>query len=269
MGGGTRRVGQRRRARRSLSRLMDQPEHAVVIHYSCESFYDRMSACSPRITSIAVANLESAQASSFSIHQMAERQGYPLSEIGAHYDELERLMLDEFYQYVRAHSGYWWVHWNMKNINYGFQALAHRYRVLEGQPVDIEESKLFDLAHVLHDLYGPGYIGHPRLTKLVEKNNISDKDFLSGKEEAEAFEKGDYVRLHFSTLRKVEVIATIARRAEDGSLRTDASCLDMYGSYLHAADEWISQNSLARLTSYVFAVVGFGAAVLQILDWIR
>jgi len=40
---------------------------AWVIHYSCESFYDRPNGASPRITSIAVRKLDSGQTLSFSI----------------------------------------------------------------------------------------------------------------------------------------------------------------------------------------------------------
>ena len=121
MGQAARKIQRRKKALKKLDEVMSHPEHVVVIHYSCESFYDRPDGSSPRITSIAVANLESAQTSSFSIHQVAEREGVSLEGIEAHYDHLERLMLDEFYEYVRIHSGYTWLHWNMRSIHYGFQ----------------------------------------------------------------------------------------------------------------------------------------------------
>ena len=48
---------------------------------------------SPRITSIAVRNLESGQTDSFSIHQIAEEKKLPFVEISNHYDaELEYAM---------------------------------------------------------------------------------------------------------------------------------------------------------------------------------
>jgi hypothetical protein len=106
----SRRIQRRRRALKKLDEVMSDPEHVIVIHYSCESFYDRPDGSSPRITSIAVANLESGQTSSFSIHQAAERKGIPPDRIKEHYNELERLMLDEFYEYVRTHAGYKWLH---------------------------------------------------------------------------------------------------------------------------------------------------------------
>ena len=81
-------------ARQRLNSLFSDRSNVWVIHYSCESFYDRPNGASPRITSLAVRCLDSAQTHSFSIHQVAERQKVPFAEIEARYDELERQMLD-------------------------------------------------------------------------------------------------------------------------------------------------------------------------------
>ena len=269
MAAGLWRIRRRREALKKLNEVMNNAEHVIVIHYSCESFYDRPDGSSPRITSIAVANLKSAQTNSFSIHLMAEREGVSPTAISSHYNELERLMLDEFYEYVRRHTGYKWLHWNMKNIHYGFQAIAHRYRVLGGEPLVVQETDLVDLPRLLYAIYGPRYARHPRLQYLVEKNRISAKDFLPGSEEAAAFKRGEYVKLHFSTLRKVDIIATIAQRAYDGSLRTDATWKDIYGFYPQAISEWLSEHWLVHLVGVVFAVIGFIASVVQIWEWLH
>ncbi len=184
-----------------------------VIHYSCESFYNRPNGASPRITSIAVRRLDSGQTLSFSIHQVAEERGVPFAEIEAHYDALERQMLGAFYAHVGGHRGMRYLHWNMRDINYGFAAIEHRFRVLKGEPVVVDDDKKIDLARLFIDIYGVGYVGHPRLENLLEKNSIKPRDFLTGPQEAEAFENRNYVGLHQSTLRKVDVIANIAQRA--------------------------------------------------------
>ena len=84
---------------------MNNPDFVVVIHYSCESFYDRPNGTSPRITSIAVRNLASGQTTSFSIHQVAERRKM-LNNIEEHYDNLEKEMLDDFNNYIHSHSNF-------------------------------------------------------------------------------------------------------------------------------------------------------------------
>jgi hypothetical protein len=78
---------------RTLDQLFRDSANCWVIHYSCESFYDRPEGRSPRITSIAVRKLDTAQTLSFSIHRLAERRKIPFSDIEGHYDNLERAML--------------------------------------------------------------------------------------------------------------------------------------------------------------------------------
>ena len=81
---------------KTLDRIFADAANVWTIHYSCESFYDRPEGRSPRITSIAIRKLDSAQTDSLSIHQVAERQNVPFDEISQRYDELERQMLNEF-----------------------------------------------------------------------------------------------------------------------------------------------------------------------------
>ena len=129
-----------REAKKQLTNISHDCNNVIVIHYSCESFYDLPDGASSRITSIAVQNLATGQTESFSIHQIAERSTeFPIREIDTHYDELEKKMLGEFYDYAKNHQSHTWLHWNMRNINYGFAALEHRYKVLGGKPFEIHE----------------------------------------------------------------------------------------------------------------------------------
>lgn len=246
--------------------VMNDASHSFVIHYSCESFYERPEGTSPRITSIAVRNIESGQTNSFSIHQVAERRGLRASQINQHYDDLERKMLDEFYAFVDRHRNYNWVHWNMRDINYGFQAIEHRYRVLGGDPIEIQERSKLDLARVMVNFYSVKYIGHPRLQKLVEKNRITDRDFLSGAEEAAAFEEADYVKLHLSTLRKVDVMANIAHRFDEGTLETNAGFRDKYGIHPQAIVELVREHWIIGLISIFVVLIAFGSAIFWLLS---
>jgi hypothetical protein len=267
MGQAWKKVQKHRQAKSKLAELMSKADQVIVIHYSCESFYDRPDGSSPRITSIAVRNLESGQTTSFSIHQVAERKRYSASDLEKHYDQLERLMLDEFYDYVHRHGTHTWLHWNMRDINYGFPAIAHRYKVLQGDPEEISESKLVDLSRLLIAIYGVAYIQRPRLPSLVEKNLITHRDFLNGKAEADAFIDKQYVKLHQSTLRKVDVLANIVERAADGSLKTNSNRKDIYGDYLTAFVELIKENPVVSsgvgVVSFVSAVAGIFALFLK------
>ncbi len=260
MGQAWKKIQKHREAKNQLSDLINKTDKVIVIHYSCESFYDRTDGSSPRITSIAVRNLESSQTTSFSIHQVAERKQFSASDLEQHYNELEKLMLDEFYDYVRRHSSHLWLHWNMRDINYGFPAIEHRHKVLQGQPEYIHESQLVDLSRLLVSIYGRNYIQHPRLSSLVEENSISNRDFLDGKIEADAFTNKQYVKLHQSTLRKVNVIAKIVELAGDDSLKTNSKKQDIYGNYFTAFFELIKEHPIISgaitLTSLASAIIG-------------
>lgn len=269
MGRAIRLVQKRNTAFDKISEIMTRALTVSVIHYSCESFYDRPDGTSPRITSIAIRNLENGQTISFSIHQMAEREGVSIENIAENYDQLENVMLNEFYEYVQSHITHLWLHWNMRDINYGFHAIAHRCQVLGGSPIDIPEANRVDLARLITAIYGVGYIGHPRLQKLVEKNKISNKDFLAGADEAEAFENREFVKLHLSTLRKVDILANIIERVDNRSLKTNSTWKDMYGNNFVAIGEQIKENWLVQIILFIFAIIGFIVSILQIIDWLK
>lgn len=257
MGHELRRLRKRRETKKRIDELASRENTVLAVHYSCESFYDRPEGRTPRITSIAVRNVASGQTESFSIHKVAEQDGTPFAEIDAKYDALEKTMLDEFFNYVRGHQGHVWVHWNMRDINYGFAAIEHRYQILGGEPVKIEESNKFDLARAMVALYGIGYVGHPRLQNLIKKNKITDRDALSGKEEANAFDRKEYVKLHQSTLRKVDIMANVFERAVDKSLKTNARWHEVYGVSPKVLAEIVKEN-------WVFALSGLIATILSL-----
>jgi hypothetical protein len=257
-------VERRRAARKEIEDISKNKSHTLVIHYSCESFYDRNDGRTPRITSIAIRNFASGQTESFSIHKVAELSGCSPEQIEARYDELEKKMLGEYYEYLEAHLTYEWIHWNMRDINYGFAAIEHRYRVLKGKPkARLDESRKHDLSRIMVALYGPDYIGHPRMTVLMDKNGIKALNFLVGAEEAAAFENKEFVKLHQSTLRKVDVIANICERVIDGTLKTDANWRDKYGIHPGALMELAVKHWMFSLFGLVVGVAGLLIPFIQ------
>jgi hypothetical protein len=254
---------QRRGAQRQLLELFAGRESVRIIHYSCEHFDDRPTGASPRITSIAIRRLDSGQTRSFSIHQIAEIRGVEIANIAAHYNDLEMRMLEEFYTYVAslAEANVRYVHWNMRDANYGFAAIEHRLRVLGGVPGLIPESSRYDLSRMLLDIYGTNYIEHPRLEQLANKNKITAMRFLSGADEAQAFQRGDYVALHQSTLRKVDVLADIAERARRGTLRTNSNWWTQNGGNIRGVLAWVASNAAISFGLTLFGAIMGALAV--------
>ena len=243
----------RNKALKHLEEISSKEEYVLIIHYSCENFYDRPEGKTSRVTSIAVRNFASGQTSSFSIHKVAKLQGVAFGDIDAKYDRLEKKMLTEFYEFMSQHKTYDWVHWNMRDINYGFQAIEHRFNELKGEKLEVlDESRKFDLARGLIAIFGNEYIEHPRLVRLMDKNNITDRDLLEGDSEAEAFENKEFVKLHQSTLRKVDVIANILDRLIDGSIKTNATWKERYGIHPKIILEYIAKHwALTLVTSLI------------------
>jgi len=98
------RIKNRRETLRRLREIDDRRDTTLVIHYSCESFFERPDGSTPRVTSIAVRNLASGQTESFSIHKVAELKKVPLAQITGHYNQLEKEMLDEFAEFLQRNS---------------------------------------------------------------------------------------------------------------------------------------------------------------------
>lgn len=256
------RLRERREAISQLREIRRNARNAFVIHYSCESFYDTVDGKTARVTSIAVRNLATGQTYSFSIHKLAEQQGYTLADVPNHYDELERRALDEFFDFLRAHPGHTLLHWNMRDINYGFPALEHRYKVLKGNPYKVPDEKKFDLARAMVSIYSRSYIGHGddgRFLNVCRFNKVTDKDALTGAQEANAFEQQQYVKLHQSTLRKVDMMANVFERAEDGSLETKARWREIYGLHPKVVVEFIREHWVWSLIAMVAVIVGLVA----------
>lgn len=259
MGKTLRRIRTHKKAKQTINGFYDNDSHCLIIHYSCESFYDIKDGKTPRITSIAVRYLQTAQTKSFSIHKVAELKQIPLDQINGNYDQLEKDMLKEFYKFVEEHKDYKWIHWNMRDINYGFEALKYRATVLGTKTYDIKDENKFDLARLLIDKYGKGYSSHPRLPSILEMNKISSKHWLNGDEEAMAFDNKEYVKLHQSTLAKVDVIENILKLTAEESLKTKSKLKDIYGIspqglFELAKDHWIYSLVLILLSALLGAI---------------
>ena len=249
--------------RNFIKEVKGHPENFYVIHYSCQSLYDDNEALSPRITSIAITHYATEQTVSFSTHSIAEELHILREDVQDRFDKVECQLLQEFYAFIRDRRDKNWIHWNMRNLTYGFEHLEHRYRVLGGRdaPIIPVERRL-NLNDLLADRYGDEYAAHPKLKSLMELNGGIHRDFLSGEEEVQAFKINEFIRMHNSTLCKVGFLHSVIRKLSKGKLHTASRGLGV-------ALDRIFEGRPAKSIGLLATVLTISVTIWQIWLWIR
>ncbi|WP_291117874.1 hypothetical protein [Empedobacter sp. UBA7248] len=258
----SKRLIERSEGQKLLNLILEDKNKSLIIHYSCESFVTSHGR-TPRITSICLRYLASSQTKSFSIHLQAQFENKDFNNLTTEeYDLLEKKMLEEFYKFSKSHKEYKWIHWNMRDSNFGFDAIANRYRILGGESFQIDDDRRYDFPRILGKLYTYGYEENQpygRLLNLANRNNISIKDALKGKEEAEAFDNKEYLKLHKSSLKKVDIIESIIDRADKNELKVNTTAKQIYGLSISGIIEIVKNNWILILI-WTIVVYIFGAA---------
>jgi len=239
--------------------LKKHPENFYIIHYSCQSLYDDNEGLSPRITSIAISHFATEQIISFSTHAIAEELGIARENVREKFDEIELNLLTNFYSFVRERKDKFWVHWNMRNLTYGFEHLEHRFRVLgKNDAAVIPVERRVNLNDMLSDRYGSNYAGHPRLPSLMKINGGEHRHFLNGQEEVEAFREDQFIKMHNSTLCKVGFFHSVIRKMVRGTLKTSSKG---WGALL----DRLFESRFAKAVALIGTLVSLGIAAWQFL----
>lgn len=232
------------------------PDRYYIIHYSSQSLYDELLAPgenSPRITSIVVMHMSTRQTVTFAMHAIAEEIGISKEDVENRYDEIERAILTRFYAFARDRREKLWIHWNMRNVVFGFEHLEHRYRVLtKEEPPAIPVELRRNLNDLFKERYGSGFAPDPRMLGLMELNGPRDPRFLTGSEEAEAFKRKDFIRMNSSTISKVEFFRHALSLAMQGRLKTAGH------SFFVTIDRLLDGRAarIAALVASVIAILG-------------
>lgn len=245
-----------------LNKIYSAKEKSLIVHYSCESFITNHGK-TPRVTSICIRFLESAQTKSFSIHLQAQFDKMDFNNLSDEdYDKLEKKVLSDFYEFAENHKKFNWIHWNMRNSNFGFEAVANRYKILDGKPFIIDEDRRYDFPRILSKIYTHKYeedFPYGRLLNLANRNSIDTRDALKGKDEAEAFDNKQYLELHKSTLRKLDIIDYIIDRTYKNELIVISKKKDIYGYTIPGIIE-IVKNNWILLGTWTILIYILGAA---------
>ena len=247
-----------------FSKIKKSPKYFYIIHYSSESLFgEEKNVKSPRITSVAVMQFETRQTKSFSLHAVAEELGFTPDQVEENYDAIERELLTQFFNFARDRRSHYWLHWNMRNQVFGFEHLEHRYRVTaQEEPPEIPVEQRINISDVLNEYYGDQYADDPKMLSLMKLNGDQPQGLLTGGEEAECFKNKDFIRMHASTLAKVNFFYSVIRKALQGKLKTK-------GRSLGARADTLLESRSARMFTLVSAIIGIPSAIAWIISALR
>ena len=249
-------------ARDFRKEIKKHADRFYVIHYSCQSLNDDNEGLSPRITSIAVSFLGNSQVVSFSTHAVAEELGISRDDVPDKLDDIERLLLSKFYDFVRDKRDKYWVHWNMRSLTFGFEHIEHRANVLRLNNVPvIPIERRINLSDMLGSWYGPDYVADPKMSSLMDLNGGIHREFLTGLEEVEAFKSKEFIKLHKSTLSKVGFFDKVLRKWIKGELRTKANSFWV----------WIDrtfESRTAKLVAFLGTLASLVSVPLSLILWV-
>jgi hypothetical protein len=247
-----------------FKKVKQYPDRFYIIHYSSQSLFDAdAGGLSPRITSIVIRHYHTGQTVSFSTHTVAEYLGILKDDVEKKYDDIERELLTQFYDFIRDRREKYWIHWNMRNVTFGFEHLEHRYRVLvHKDPPSIPVEVRLNLNDILKRRYGDDYAEDPRMLSLMELNGERVQSFLTGAEEAEAFKAKDFIRMNSSTIAKVGFFSFVISASVRGKLKTSGHGI------LNFIDKLLESRSsrvVAALGVLITLIVGF----TQLAIWLK
>jgi len=202
------------------------------------------------------------QTVTFAMHAVAEELGIPRIEVASRYDDVERAILERYYAFARDRREKTWVHWNMRNVVFGFEHLEHRYRVLtKAEPPSIPVEVRVNLNDVFKQRYGSNYAADPKMQTLMDLNGPRDPRFMTGSEEAKAFLATDFIRMHSSTICKVEFFRHALELSVKGRLKTA-------GTGLFVRLDRFLESRLARVVTFITTAIAFAGSLYAIVAWL-
>lgn len=265
------RLKERREGLEVINQLNNSHSKVLIIHYSCESFFNTQGR-TPRVTAICIKNRVTNETKSFSIHLKAEKLKLKCFEMtNEDYEKCEVEFLKDFFQYLSGKRGYILLHWRMKNAKYGFEALINRFNILTQKPKRLDwlinETK-YDLSKLFEQIYSKHYEfdnkrGHEkgRILNLANRNKILGGSSLTGKEESNAFDSKEYLKMHDSTLQKIDILDEFLNLAYKKELKVASNVTQIYGFSINGIIEIVKNNKL--LTILVSVVLYFLGAAFE------
>lgn len=196
------------------------------------------------IASILVRFLDKSDTREFSIVLTADKHNIGLEDIESYYAELEFDILKKFSSFLREHSNYIWLHWDMETVKHSFSDIKHRFEKLalkKEEPIpifgkknddsiesisginfpEIPKNNKIDLNYFLELLYGDDYASDKdKLKELIELNKVRHKEeYLSEEDILKEFKNKNFEAVRASLKFKVDYIAAIPTLIKEKRLK--------------------------------------------------
>lgn len=197
-----------------LTAALHQGEPLIAVHYAGESFLTARDH-PPAVAGISIYDLHSLEVIGFN------RADSPpaVADTGR-----EIALLERFYRHLEELDDQRVLHWNANRPEYGFAALATRYRFLTGHaPPAPRPRRLYDVDALIAARHGPNYAPHGRLETIARINGLDVRSFRQSTAEARLFERSDWQALGRSSAGKARVIGELLRLLVAGTLRTSST----------------------------------------------
>lgn len=242
-------------AKSQIKEISVNKDQFIIVNYS----YINIREEGTRIVAIAIKEINTGESKIFSIEKTAEIKKIPFDEILNKYDEIEKEMLKKFFSYVKRKSSYNWIHWEMNNSFFGFEALKDRATMLGiRNKFEIINHNKKDLSIILTQYYGDRFIEDKSLEKLLKFNNLLLKEWLPEEIETKEFINKNFNKISRSQMAKVNALETMLEHIIENKLKTKSNKLrDIYGIspqgiYDYAKEKWYISGILLIYSIFDF-----------------
>ena len=180
--------------------------NAFIIHYACNGLYNGTSPA-PSISCIIVCNITCKNKRRFCINDY-------LGEYNM--KDAEKILLQNFANFINQNTDKYFVHWNMNSQQYGFGAIKTRCNEFGIEINSIPAKNKIDLSQIVE------VIAKEKLTlrQVLFFNDIPFEDFLNGKEELKAFYDRNFGKILESVHNKVIGLSMIIEDINKNSQTT-------------------------------------------------
>ncbi|WP_338812709.1 hypothetical protein V9L05_15195 [Bernardetia sp. Wsw4-3y2] len=209
----------------TLNQITREHSQVLCIHYSYSNTYDdEYGDISPIITTIVIQSLDEQIYKQFAIHLEANKAGITKDQIQDSYMDLELRVLTQYNNFVKRNKACYWIHWDMKDMSFGFEAIKHRYEKLFenlSEYCEIPVNNCKNLSKIIEGSYGENFAEGPDTLKslmLENSKNIDCNKYLGLREESIEFEKKNFTTVADSVDLKVKFMSIALNRLKDKKL---------------------------------------------------